>query len=152
MGRRSRKRPSRGAEREAERGAERAAERAFVPSRDPDERPKAPWHPFPLVELCALLGIVLLVLGLLDLGSDRGRILLVAGMVIGSLAGLETSLREHFAGFRSHTTVLAGIPGVGAAAALYFARAPWPLVIVGAIAAFAAGFLPLQRAYRRRER
>jgi hypothetical protein len=145
MGRRSRKRTPAG---EPVVAAER---RPLVPRPDPDERPKAPWHPVPLVELCALLGIVLLVLGLFDLGSERGRILLIGGMVIGSLAGLETSLREHFTGFRSHTTVLAGIPGVGAAAALYFVRVPWPVVVIGAIAAFAGSFTLLQRAYRRRE-
>ena len=75
-----------------------------------DERPKAPWHPFPLVELAVLAGIVLLVLGLLDYGSDRGRAMLVCGMLLGSLGGLDTALREHFAGYRSHTTVLAGDP------------------------------------------
>ncbi|MGH2949833.1 MAG: hypothetical protein ACRDPC_26830 [Solirubrobacteraceae bacterium] len=124
-----------------------------VPARpDPTERPKAPWHPFPLVELCALLGIVLLVLGLFDLDSERGRLLLVTGMVLGSLAGLDTSLREHFSGFRSHSTVLAGIPAVITAAAVYFAQLPWPVVILGAIAAFAISFTLLARAYRRRAR
>ena len=32
-----------------------------------NEPPKSPWHPFPLVELCVLAGIVLIVLGLLEL-------------------------------------------------------------------------------------
>src|SRR3954471_5988436 len=76
------------------------------------ERPQAPWHPFPLVELCVLVGIVLLVLGALDIKNDRGRLLLVFGMAMGSLGGLDTAVREHFAGFRSHTTVLAALPGV----------------------------------------
>ena len=37
------------------------------------ERPKAPWHPFPLVELAVLAGIVLLVLGLINYDTDGGR-------------------------------------------------------------------------------
>jgi FtsH-binding integral membrane protein len=113
------------------------------------ERPKAPWHPFPLVELCALVGIVLLILGLIDLDSERGRLFLITGMVLGSLAGLDTSLREHFSGFKSHSTVLAGIPAVITAAAVYFAQLPWPVVILGAIAAFALSFTLLARAHRR---
>ncbi|HET9740620.1 MAG TPA: hypothetical protein VFP78_21085 [Solirubrobacteraceae bacterium] len=113
-----------------------------------DERPKAPWHPFPLVELAVLAGIVLLILGLLDYGSERGRALLVCGMLLGSLGGLDTALREHFAGYRSHTTVLAGIPAVALAAVLYFAGAPWPAVVAGAVVAFPVALWLLARAYR----
>ena len=34
------------------------------------------------------------------------------GLVLGSLAGLELSAREHFAGYRSHTLLLAGAVGM----------------------------------------
>ena len=114
------------------------------------ERPKAPWHPFPLVELCVLAGLVLLVLGLLSFDTDRGKALLVSGMLLGSLGGLDTALREHFAGFRSHTTLLAGLPAVALAAILYFAKAPWPAVVAAAVLAFGAAFWGLGRAYARR--
>ena len=114
----------------------------------PDERPKAPWHPFPLVELCVLAGIVLLVLGLLDFDSDRGRLMLVCGMLLGSLGGLDTVLREHFSGFKPHAPVIAGLPAVGLAAILYFAGAPWPVVVVAALATFGAAVLALTRTYR----
>ena len=30
-----------------------------------EQRPKAPWHPFPLVELCVLAGIVFIIVGFL---------------------------------------------------------------------------------------
>jgi hypothetical protein len=36
-----------------------------------------------------------------------------AAMCLGSLGGLEVSIREHFAGFRSHTTLLAASCAVG---------------------------------------
>jgi hypothetical protein len=118
----------------------------------PEERPKPPWHPFPLVELCVLAGIVLLVLGFLNLDSDRGRAMLVGGMLLGSLGGLDTALREHFSGYRSHTMIIAGLLAVGLAAVLYFAGAPWIAVTAGAVVAFIVGAWLLVRDYKRRER
>ena len=152
MGRRSRKRGP---------VAPAAAPRAPQPRLPPaprrgrgrlEDRPKPPWHPVPLVELCVLIGLVLLVLGALDLGSDRGKSLLVLGMVLGSLGGLDTAVREHFAAYRSHTTVLAALPAVAAAAALFFAGVPWPALVAGAVAVFAAAFWALRRAFMRRAR
>jgi len=115
-----------------------------------DERPRAPWHPVPLVELSVLAGIVLLVLGFLNFGSDSGRAMLVCGMLLGSLGGLDTALREHFAGYRSHTMVLAGLPAVALAAVLYFAAVPWPVVVAGAVVAFGGAAMLFARAYGRR--
>src|SRR3954447_22582147 len=68
-----------------------------------DEAPKAPWSPFPLVELCILLGLILVVWGFAG-GGDRKGALLGCGFALVSLAGLELAIREHFAGFRSHST------------------------------------------------
>jgi hypothetical protein len=114
-----------------------------------EDRPKPPWHPVPLVELCVLVGIVLLVLGALDLQSDRGKLMLVLGMALGSLGGLDTALREHLAGYRSHTTVIASLPAVTTAAAVYFAGAPWPVLVVAAVGVFAVVFWLMRRAFMR---
>jgi hypothetical protein len=115
-----------------------------------DDRPRAPWHPVPLAELCVLVGIVLLVVGLLrGTADDRGRLLIVCGLALGSLGGLDTAAREHFNGFASHTMVLAGVPAVAAAAVLFFARAPWIAIPIAAVAVFAACAVPLHRAWRR---
>jgi lysylphosphatidylglycerol synthetase-like protein (DUF2156 family) len=95
-----------------------------------EDRPKPPWHPVPLVELCVLVGIVLLVLG--------------------SLGGLDTALREHLAGYRSHTTVIASLPAVTAAALAYFAGVAWPLVVLAAVAVFAGVFWLMRRTFMRR--
>jgi len=111
------------------------------------ERPKAPWHPFPLVELCVLAGIVLLVLGLINFDSRQGKTMLVVGLALGSLGGLDTAAREHFSGFKPHTTVLAGVPAVAVAAVLYFVQLPWPVVTIGAVATFAGAFTLLWRRY-----
>jgi hypothetical protein len=116
-----------------------------------DERPKAPWHPFPLVELCVLVGIVLIVLGLIvGFDSDRGQLALVCGVLLASLGGLDTALREHFSGYRSHSSVLAGLPAVVAAAALFFANAPWIAVAAGAALVFGLGLWAFRTAFRRR--
>ena len=116
-----------------------------------DERPKAPWHPFPLVELCVLVGLVLIVLGaVIGISTDRGRIALLCGLLLASLGGLDTALREHFNGYRSHSSLLAGLPGVLAAAALFFASAPWIAVAVGAALVFALAFWGFRTAFRRR--
>ena len=85
-----------------------------------DERPPAPWGRFPLVEIAVLLAIVLFVTGLVIGGAD-GRILLTGALALGSLAGLELSIREHFAGYRSHTTLLAAATAFAAMAATFFA-------------------------------
>jgi hypothetical protein len=115
-----------------------------------DERPKPPWHPFPLVELSVLTGLVLLVLGFLNWDTDGGRAMLVAGMLLGSLGGLDTALREHFGGQRSHAGVLAGIPTVIVAAALYFAGVPWLVLVLVAVAVFWGSAVALGRAGDRR--
>ena len=97
-----------------------------------------------------LAGIVLLVLGLINVESDSGRAMLVAGMLLGSLGGLDTVLREHFGGFKSHAVVLGALPAVLTAGALFFARAPWIAVPLAGAAVFAAAFTAFRRAFRAR--
>ena len=115
-----------------------------------DERPKAPWHPVPLVELAVLVGIILIVLGLLNAEERSGRTALLFGLILASLGGLDTVMREHFAGFKSHSLVLAGLPAVLVAAGLYFVKVPWPVVVAGAVVSFGAALYALREAFRRR--
>src|SRR5829696_19674 len=153
MGKRARKRggpvvagaPAQGGAREAAPAPRRRGGRPTL-----EDRPKPPWHPVPLVELCVLVGIVLLVLGALNIRSDRGKLMLVLGMALGSLGGLDTALREHLAGYRSHTTVIASLPAVTTAAVAYFAGVAWPLVVVAAVAIFAIVFWLMRRTFMRR--
>jgi hypothetical protein len=111
-------------------------------------RPLAPWHPFPLVELCILIGLILMVWGLIRADDDTGRVLLVSGMALASLGGLETAAREHFSGYASHAVLLAGLPAVLVAGAVYFARAPWIAVVVAGAALFVGAFTLLRRTFR----
>lgn len=115
-----------------------------------ERRPPAPWGSFPLVELMVLLGLGLLVAGFL-VGGQRGTSLLVAGLAIASLAGLELSIREHFGGYRSHSLLLAGAIGLATLLAAHYLAGipPATSVIIGAAAAVPA-FWALAAAFRRR--
>jgi hypothetical protein len=115
-----------------------------------DEAPPAPWSPFPLVELVVLLGLVLIVWGFVG-GGDRRNTMLLAGVVLGGLGGLELAVREHFAGFRSHTAILAGACAVLVALPLYIATSlPQPAILAAAVVTFAVAVWRLRAAFRRR--
>jgi hypothetical protein len=115
-----------------------------------EERPRAPWHPVPLAELCVLVGIVLMVVGVIHgLGDDRGKLLLVFGMAMGSLGGLDTAAREHFSGWASHTSALAGVPAVVVAAVLFVAGVPTIAIAGAGVVVFAAAAMGFDRAWRR---
>lgn len=112
----------------------------------PDERPPAPWGKFPLAELVIFAGIVALVVGVL--GSNQT--LIGAGVVLAGLGGLEVAVREHFAGYRSHTTLLAGFPAVVVAVALFYVGDQIIAVCLAAGAVvFAVSFYLARRAFQR---
>jgi hypothetical protein len=119
--------------------------------RDPDERPKAPWAPFPLVELVVLLALVLLVAGFAVRGH-RGTVMIGAGLVLGTLSGLELSIREHFTGYRSHTALLAGAMALAVLVGLTILVPSIPVIVrmILALVAFAAAARFLVRVFQRR--
>ncbi|HYI19472.1 MAG TPA: hypothetical protein VD836_12235 [Solirubrobacteraceae bacterium] len=144
MGKRSRKRGGAGSAPAA------AAASADRPAREPrPERPRAPWHPFPLVELSVLIGLVLLVWGLIRGGED-GAVLLVAGMALASLAGLETALREHFTGHAPHALLIAALPAILVAGVVWFLDAPPAAVVIAGGAVLLGGTVALRRVFRPR--
>jgi hypothetical protein len=120
-------------------------------SRKREDRPPAPWGSFPLVELMVLLGLGFLVAGFLT-GGFKGGVMVGGGILLASLAGLELSVREHWAGYRSHTLVLAGASGVATVAALSVAASGLdPAVRVGAgVAVLLAAALYLRRIFQSR--
>lgn len=117
-----------------------------------DERPPAPWGSFPLVEIVVLVALVMLAIGFFG-GGSRSPALLATGLALGSLAGLELAIREHFAGYRSHTLLLASAVGVGLLALLSYvvpdALPPAARVAVAAAVALSVGYV-LARAFRAR--
>jgi hypothetical protein len=114
--------------------------------RSADERPPAPWGKFPLAELTVLAGIVVLVIGIVSQNPTT----IGVGVVLAALGGLEVSLREHLAGYRSHTTLLAGVVFVLITGGLFYLAGLILAVClaVGAVA-FAASFYALRRAFQR---
>lgn len=113
------------------------------------ERPPAPWGKFPLVELCILAALVIGVTGFVR-GDAGGRIMLASAMALGSLAGLELSVREHFAGYKPHATVLAGTVAVVLLAVLFFAHAPRVVLPPAALVLFGVAFRAFRGVYKRR--
>jgi hypothetical protein len=148
MGRRSRKR---GESTRAERDSARR-ERAAAPQRrrSTSERPPAPWGNFPLSELVILLGLVLILWGAAR--GSGGEEMLVGGLVIASLGGGELALREHLAGYRSHSSLLAGVAAFVAVSVVALGLGPvkvWMLVILG-VAVFAGTFYGMRELFKRR--
>ena len=114
-----------------------------------DEAPKAPWSPFPLTELVILLALVLLAAGFFSSGDRRG-VLVGVGLVLASLAGGELALREHFAGYRSHSILLSGLTGFLVGALAVVLGVAKGVVLVIAIAVAVVSFPLLRRAFMRR--
>lgn len=101
--------------------------------------PPAPWGNFPLIELAVLLGIVMLVIGFFFVNGSRGAILIATGLILGSIGGLDLTIREHFSGYRSHTMLLAGLPAIVVLGLLVY-LAPGGLPTIARIAIGAAVF------------
>jgi hypothetical protein len=161
MGRRSRKRSAAPAATRAERDAARSARRAPAPAaRRPrprpgrpsiDDRPPAPWGSFPLSELLVLLGIGFMVWGFVSWGSDGSK-RFAGGLLLASLGGAEVALREHLAGYRSHSTLLAGTTAFVVVTILVLGPGPHLVWVLTAIAAvvFAVAFYGFRRLFKRR--
>jgi hypothetical protein len=115
--------------------------------------PQPLWKGFPLTELAVLTAFVLCVWGFFTANS-YGRVLLGAGALLGSLAGLELAIREHVSGYRSHTTVLSGCVGVVllvlSITALGSTRSSHLVGIVLGLGGFCLSFWLLQRLYKRK--
>lgn len=155
MGRRSRRRS--GSDAPAERPAPAPARpEARAPSRPLrrhaklHEAPQAPWHPFPLVELAILTGIVLLVVGVVSDPGEPRTTLIFGGLVLISLASLELAIREHFAGYRSHSMLLAGALAVLVGVPLWFTTLRGEIILGVALVVGVVAFRALRSAFERR--
>ncbi len=82
---------------------------ALSDSRAAGERPRAPWHPWPLSELLILVGSIGFLIGL-HRGFSNGGPTLLAGLAAVAIGTYEVTLREHLGGYRSHAVLLALLP------------------------------------------
>jgi hypothetical protein len=154
MGRRSRKRSSTPATppppaRDVPAAPPPAAPRTATYRARREDAPQPPWAPFPLTELVILLSIIMLGLGFVT-GGDRRGVLLGGGFVLVTLAAGELSVREHFAGYRSHSSLLAGICAILAAIPVWLLPVPQPVVLLVGVIAFVLSLLGFRRAFMRR--
>lgn len=93
-----------------------------------------------------LAGIVCLIVGVLG-GHPK---VLGVGVALAGLGGLEVAAREHFAGYRSHTTLLAGTVFVFTVGGLYyFADQILAVALAAGAVAFLVAFWLARRAFQR---
>lgn len=165
MGRRSRRRPPGGSRTERARPPASRTTRSDAAGRDAraspgpltprrrarlEERPPAPWAPLPLTELCLLVGLVLLGVGVLGAGSREVALVGTGGALI-ALGTLEFTVREHLAGYRSHTTLLSALAGVAVMSGLALAKVSGAILslAIGIVVAALTGWV-LREVFRRR--
>jgi uncharacterized integral membrane protein len=111
-----------------------------------EERPPAPWGNFPLAELSVLAGIVMLAIGIFS----KNPTALGVGVVLAGFGGLATAASEHFAGYRSHTTLLAGTVFVLVVGGLFYLAGLILAVCLGVGAvAFLVAFFFARRAFQK---
>ena len=111
------------------------------------ERPASPFGGLPVSEIAIFAGIVGLVIGLIT----NGKPAMVVGAIVCGLGVTEVTAREHFSGFRSHSTLLAAVPAVvvEVAYALFVGvPAQRALLVVPLIAIWAPCFWLLRRTFR----
>jgi hypothetical protein len=145
VGRRSRKRPT--ASTRAGRDAARRVRPRPAPS---DARPLPPWGSFPLSELLILAGILVILWGLVGGRGNEERV--AGGLLIASLGGGELALREHLAGYRSHSALLAGVAAFVVVTGVALGLGPvkvWVLLLLGALV-FGAALYGLRELFKRR--
>lgn len=112
------------------------------------ERPPGLFGGVPVSEIAIFAGLVALVVWLVGGG---GTPVLVVGLVVCALGVIEVTAREHFAGYRSHTTLLAAIPavaiGIGLVSLIAKRSERAPLLIVIAVPVFAFLFWLLRKQF-----
>jgi hypothetical protein len=84
------------------------------------ERPEGPFGGLPISELAILLGLISSVIGFIQGGGPA----LIVGLIVCALGVIEITAREHFSGYRSHTSLLAAIPSVALEVGIVLAFKP----------------------------
>jgi hypothetical protein len=110
------------------------------------ERPEGPFGSLPVSELAILIGFVALIIGFINGGGP----VVIVGIAVCGLGVLEFTVREHFAGYRSHATLLAAVPAValeGIVVALTGVPAQRALLVVFLIPVFAVFFWLLRKRF-----
>jgi hypothetical protein len=127
--------------------AEREAQRAKRQLGTEGERPPSPFGGVPVSEIAIFAGLVALVVWLIRGGTAT----MVVGIVVCTLGVLEVTAREHFSGYRSHASLLAGVPAVaiaiGVASAVADKSQRAPLLLLVAAPLFGLLFWQLRKRF-----
>jgi hypothetical protein len=129
------------AERQATTASERARSKRQLGTEG--ERPPSPFGGLPVSEIAIFAGLVAIIVWLIRGGTAT----LVVGLAVTALGVVEFTAREHFSGYRSHTSLLAAIPslavGIGVISAVgdKADRAPLLLAVSGSLFALLFWFL-----------
>jgi hypothetical protein len=111
------------------------------------ERPRGLFGGVPVSEVAILAGVVVGGVGLVS----HNRVTIIIGLVICGIGVTEVTGREHFAGYRSHTALLAAVSTVVLEAIVVTlfgdpSNRAWLLLIV--IPVYALLFFPLRHRFR----
>jgi hypothetical protein len=112
------------------------------------ERPQGPFGRLPVSELAILIGLGGVIAGYLTAHTPA----MIAGGVICAAGVTEVTAREHFSGFRSHSTLLAALPAVLLEAilvAIFGEPQHRALILVPVLPVFALAFWLLRRSFAR---
>jgi Flp pilus assembly protein TadB len=110
------------------------------------ERPQGPFGGVPVSELAILAGGIAFVIGMVRGGGPA----LYVGLIVVALGVVEFTAREHFSGYRSHTTLLAAIPTLAVVTALELsvgAPSNRVVLVLVAVPVFALLFYVLRRRF-----
>lgn len=110
------------------------------------ERPEGLFGGVPVSELAILAGGIAFVVGLAEGGGPP----LYVGLIVLALGVVEITAREHFSGYRSHTTLLAALPTVALEAVLVItvgAGKSRALLVAVVVPVFALLFYLLRRRF-----
>lgn len=112
------------------------------------ERPPNPFGGVPVAEIAILAGLVTVIVWW---AAGLGVGALITGIVVMCLGVLEFTAREHFSGYRSHTTMLSAVPAVAVAwavVALSGEHAGDAPLLFTAVPVFLLLFWPLRRKFQ----
>jgi hypothetical protein len=134
------------------RDARTAAPGAPTLKADRGEAPQPIWAPLPITEGLILIGLIGAVAGL----ATQSTGLLLGGLGLLVVSSLELAVREHLAGYRSHSSLIAAVVAMVSAAGLGLllnaadvGLPQWPLLLVGVLV-FAGVFRVMRETFKRR--
>ncbi len=110
------------------------------------ERPRGLFGAVPVSELAILAGGIAFIVGMVRGGGPA----LYVGLIVLALGVVEFTAREHFSGYRSHTTLLAALPSLAVATVLEVTvgtGSTRALLIAVAVPIFALLFYLLRRRF-----